>query len=675
VKGAAQRNGPHSAAGAVTEKCAGNGEAQRSYHFCSRLNQRMIDVLIFGASFYLAYGIRFGGKIPPSSEYQAWALLVPVMLAGVTVTSLFGIYELVWRFITLKDAILVAGSHSAFCALFLALYLIAPERWLLLRVPKSIILIQFLVGLAGALAVRALRRVIYESALGKRTHGQRRTRAVLVGAGHAGMLVAKELASSPGIIPVGFLDDDPQLADTQICGLRVLGPVDMLLATVQAHQVDEVIICVAREQEMLLRRVWALCEALAVRIRIVPALEEILSGRINVAAFRQVEMHDLMSREHAPVSFTEETAASYRGKRILITGAGGSIGSELAYQLAGFGPEQLLLLDKDENGLNDACLRVHTSTSTVKVHPLVVDLRFSDRIRGVFSRFHPEIVFHAAAHKHVPLMELNPCEAILNNVVSTGNVVEASLGFGVSRFVLISTDKAVRPSSIMGASKRVCEMIVRRHSRSGACRFCCVRFGNVLGSRGSVVPIFQSLIARGHALKLTHADVQRFLMTIPEAVSLLLQAGTLGRAGETFVLDMGEPVLIRDVAKRLIEHCGLRPGRDIPIEISRLGPGEKLSEELFDDSTEKLLPTSVAKINVIQSAPEEGADFSELLHALERAAREDRPSDIKQILRAMNIGFRPEEAAAATQAPEEDVYTPAPARAASTLQARTAKQG
>jgi len=610
--------------------------AKFHYNFYSRLNQRIIDTLIFGMSFYLAYQIRFAGQIPPGSEYQLWRLLVPVMLAELVATSVFGVHKLVWRYISLRDALRVARGHAAFSAIFL---LVVPAVPAAFRIPHSIILIQFLLSLVAALGVRALRRIVYESSFEDKSHEETTTRVVLVGAGPAGVLVAKELAAARQIRPVGFLDDDPQIMGGLICGLRVLGSVDSLPDVVHQHGVNEVIISVAREQQGLLRRVWALCEALPVRIRIVPPFEEILRGKINISAFRDVDVEELMGRARAEVVLTEETAVCYRGKRVLITGAGGTIGSELARQLAILRPQELILLDKDENGLHDACLGIRTDGDAPPLHPVVADLRFLDRLRGLFARFRPEVIFHAAAHKHVPLMEADPCEAILNNVVSTRNLVEQAVAFSVLRFVLVSTDKAVRPASMMGASKRICEMIVQSQRDSGGCCFCCVRFGNVLGSRGSVLPMFWKQIARGEAVRITHADVRRYLMTIPEAVSLLIQAGALGSSGEIFLLDMGEPVLIRDLATRLIERCGLRPGRDIPVQITSLRPGEKLSEELYDHSRETLLPTRIPKINAIQSAPTEAASFARKLAALEAAARQDRPEEIHAILSELDIGF------------------------------------
>jgi FlaA1/EpsC-like NDP-sugar epimerase len=448
----------------------------------------------------------------------------------------------------------------------------------------------------------------------------------------------------------------------------VLGSVDSLPLIVKKYSITEVIVSVAREQQKLLRRVWVLCEELSVRIRVVPTLDEILNGRINISALKDVDTDELMGRERANIVFTEETAAHYRGKSILITGAGGSIGSELAYQLAKLQPRELILLDKDENGLHDACLRIQALDETLRIHPTVADLRFVDRLDSIFLRFRPETVFHAAAHKHVPLMEMNPCEAILNNVSGTRNVVEASLAYSVKRFVLVSTDKAVKPTSIMGASKRVCEMIVQARGNAKECQFCCVRFGNVLGSRGSVLPTFQMQVAHGEPLKITHQDVRRYLMTIPEAVSLLIQAGTLPTS-QTFVLDMGEPVLIRELASRLIEYCGLRPGRDIPIEVACLRPGEKLSEELYDESSERILPTTIPRVNAIQSPAIEMADIARKVAALERAARDDSASEIKRILNELNIGFCGQETTGSATSEELEYATVGADR-----QARAARQ-
>jgi len=613
------------------------------YEFYSSLNQRLIDVLVAGGAFYLAYQLRFDWKVDAFSAYQMWLLLFAIMAGRVAVNNAAGIYRLIWRFVSLSDAITVARSYALFSAMLLITRLVFPASLALLRIPVSIILIEFLVSLTGALGVRALRRVLYEKFSGSSRTLRRKKQVLLIGAGHAGVMVTKELALHSDIKPVGFLDDDPRKIGRVIGGLSVLGPVSTLAAVVEQYGVEEVIICIARAPRGLLKRLWVLCEQLAVPTMIVPTFEEILQGKVNIAAFRNVEMSDLLGRETIQPTFTEgEVVSSYRGKRILVTGAGGSIGSELAYQLTKLHPSELILFDKDENGLNDARLRIGTHNGQTAVRAVVGDLRFPERLEAVFSSFRPEVVFHAAAHKHVYLMEANPCEAILNNVVGTRNLLVQSVAFGISRFVLISTDKAVKPTSIMGASKRICEMLVQSYQSCDGPRFCAVRFGNVIGSRGSVVPIFKNQIARGEPITLTHPEVRRYLMTIPEAVYLLIHAGALASSGETFVLEMGEPVPILNLAQDLIELSGLRPGRDVQIEITGLHSGEKLTEVLFDEDKERLLPTRFDKVRLVDGVPFEQDGFRRKVPGLVEAAFRQDGHEVYRMLRKFDISFQGE---------------------------------
>ncbi|HEY6764470.1 MAG TPA: SDR family NAD(P)-dependent oxidoreductase [Candidatus Sulfotelmatobacter sp.] len=424
-----------------------------------------------------------------------------------------------------------------------------------------------------------------------------------------------------------------------LSGLRVMGPINSLQTVIQEHGVGQVILCIAKPSRSILRGVWATCELLGVPVKVVPSLAEILGGKINIASFRDVEMKDLLGRNPIEASAEDaELSTTYGGKRILITGAGGSIGSELASQLSKLGPSQIILLDKDENGLNDICLHLHNCSST-KATPVVADMRFPERLRNVFETFHPEIVFHAAAHKHVHLMEVNPCEAVANNVTGTRNLVEQAVASGVSRFIQISTDKAVNPTSIMGASKRVCEMIVQAQGDQNRTRFCCVRFGNVLGSRGSVVPIFQRQILQGGPVTVTHPEATRFLMTISEAVCLLIQAGALAQKRDIFVLDMGEAISIRKLAHDLIELSGLAPGRDVRIEIIGMKAGEKLSEVLIDPSRETLHPTRLHKIQAIIPGHFDAIEFAHRLQLLERSAWDENAEAVYRSLAALNMGF------------------------------------
>jgi FlaA1/EpsC-like NDP-sugar epimerase len=614
-----------------------------SYDPYSRLNQRLVDGLLAGLAFYLAYQVRFEGHIPPDSAYQMWLLLGAIMLGQVVVSSLFGTYRLVWRYFSLADARVVARSYIAFSVLLLLIFLAVPDSWAVCRVPRSVIAIQSLISLQLALSARALRRLLHERVRVLGSSDGSVKLILLIGAGHAGTMVAREIALRPNIKAVGFLDDDPKKRGTVIGGLPVLGPLSALDAVVRRHGVEEVVVSIARAPRETLKRLWALVEPLPVRTKIVPTLEEILSGKKNIAGFRDVELSDLLGRD--PVALPSDRAElleAYGDRRILVTGAGGSIGSELVCQLFELKPAGLILLDKDENGLHETCLRLPTASQPISIHPVVADLRFAQRLGVIFRRFRPEVVFHAAAHKHVHLMEVNPCEAILNNVVGTRTVVEWSVAAGVSRFVLISTDKAVKPTCVMGASKRICEMLVQAaQTANGRSSYCAVRFGNVIGSRGSVVPIFRRQILEGQPITLTHPDAERYLMTIPEAVCLLIQAGTLGKSGEIFVLQMGQPVRIRQLAVDLIEHSGLRADRDIPITITQLRHGEKLTEELVDEARETLRPTRLEKISVIQARTFDREAFRPKLISLEEAARRDSVEDVTRILQEFDIGFRP----------------------------------
>jgi FlaA1/EpsC-like NDP-sugar epimerase len=612
----------------------------KGYQIYSLVNQKIIDALIAGFSFYLAYQIRFEWHVPGASAYQMWALLPAIMLGRLLIGTIFGSYRLIWRYIGLDDALILARNNAVFSFVLLPIRLIAPESLWLIKVPLSIIIVEFVFTLALMLGARSLRRLQLEG-LVKNRFAQDRVRVLLLGAGRAGVALSKEIGSSRGDAQhIGFLDDDPNKLGKVINGLRVLGSLTSLESVVRKHRVQEVIVCIPQIPRESLRRVWAVCEQLAVPVKVIPTLEEIRKGKVNIAAFRHIEMNDLLGREPISLGFSENDVEFYRGKRILITGAGGSIGSELAYQLCSVDPEQLILLDKDENGLNDSYLRLRTRAPGLSIYPVVADLRFPDRLRSIFEAVSPDVVFHAAAHKHVHLMQMNPAEAVLNNVVGTMNLVDRSIVSGVSTFVMISTDKAVKPTSVMGATKRICEMIVQAQHRNGDGNFCCVRFGNVLGSRGSVVPIFREQIAKGGPVTITHPDARRYLMTIPEAVCLLIQAGTLSSSGKTFVLEMGEPVLIHSLAQDLIELSGLRVGRDIKIQMTSLHQGEKLDEVLADDSTEQLLPTRFEKIHMINDIEVDSGFLSKKLRQLQAAAHRESREEIFAIFRDLNIGFQ-----------------------------------
>ena len=410
-------------------------------------------------------------------------------------------------------------------------------------------------------------------------------------------MVARELRQNPqmGLAAIGFIDDDPGKRGVILNRVRVLGGRETIPALVSEHGVSQVIIAMPSASGKTIREIVTICEGAGVRTRIVPGIYELLGGNVRLNQLRDVQIDDLLRREPVQTD-TAQVEALLRGKRVLVTGAGGSIGSELCRQILRCCPASLVLLGHGENSIfeinNELRRKLDGPDSPCPpdrkpaLVPVIADVRFGERLQTIFDAYRPEVVFHAAAHKHVPLMEGNVSDAITNNVLGTLRVVEASAMVGVNHLVLISTDKAVNPTSIMGATKRVAETIVQSAARRTGKSYVAVRFGNVLGSRGSVVPFFQRQIAAGGPVTVTHPDVRRYFMTIPEAVQLVLQAATMGRGSEVFVLDMGEPVRILDLARDLIRLSGLEPDRDIEIMFTGLRPGEKLFEELFNTGEE-----------------------------------------------------------------------------------------
>jgi FlaA1/EpsC-like NDP-sugar epimerase len=621
------------------------------YDFYSTTNQYLIDTGIIGFSFLLAYQIRFEGRVPAAGAFQMWLLLPAIIVFRLAVNTLFGVYRQVWRYAGIPDALQNARAYGIVSLVLVIARLTA--GWWLVRLPLSVITLEFLMSLYGALTVRLLRRVLYQRQLSHRYHGLARKRVLLVGAQSAGVIVAKELSYRPDVDLVGFLDDDPRKKGMLVNGLPVLGPTGQLAETVRQRGVDEIVLCIQEAPAAELKRLWRLCESTPVRSLIVPSLGQILDREVGLMRLQELRMEELLGRERPALEAAPEIAATYRHKRILVSGAAGSIGSELVRQLAALEPACLLLFDKDENGLYDRQLELQARSQRVPFEILVGDMRFRYRMERIFARQRPEIVFHAAAHKHVPLMELNPCEAILNNVFGTDLLSELAAAFGTERFVLISTDKAVNPTNIMGASKRLAELVVQSWNGAHATRFCSVRFGNVMASRGSVIPIFQKQIAAGGPVTLTDPDMRRFFMTIPEAVDLVLQAGVLAEAGFTYVLNMGDQIRIADLARDLIELSGLRPGHDIRLEYVGVRPGEKLFEELVAED-ERLSETLVPEIGaVVADRRLDTGQFREQLALLRQAAEQDDLAQVHDLLYRFQIGFRPptQRAAAVGAAP------------------------
>jgi FlaA1/EpsC-like NDP-sugar epimerase len=494
-----------------------------------------------------------------------------------------GLYRCIWQHASIVEAerILVAGISSAVVNFFIGTWLLQTMDLATRRMPYSALVLDAMLSLGVLAGPRLAARFLTV----RRRRTSVGTRTIVVGAGNAGQLIARESLASEraNFTVVAFVDDDRRKLGMLLNGVRVEGRIDDLPRLIRDFGAQEVIIAMPSARGSLVRRVVEMATLAGARTRTIPSLADLASGKIEVTALRPVEIQDLLRR--APISTDLEAVKLLAtGRIVMVTGAGGSIGSELCRQIAVLKPELLILLDHSENQVFEIEGELRRSFPQQRLAPVIADIRDTARIRRIFERFTPFAVFHAAAHKHVPLMEENVVEAVTNNVMGTRNVVDASIDCGVQHFVLISTDKAVRPTSIMGATKRIAEIIVRRAAAREGRHFVAVRFGNVLGSRGSVVPTFLAQIQRGGPVTVTHPEMRRFFMTIPEAVQLVLQAGALGKGGELFVLDMGEAVKIADLARDLIRLSGLEEGVDIEIKYTGMRPGEKLYEEvLFGD--------------------------------------------------------------------------------------------
>jgi FlaA1/EpsC-like NDP-sugar epimerase len=614
-----------------------------SFKFYSRANQMILDGGAFAASFTLAYLIRFESW-PLGSDLDQLLLWLPILVPlRLIVHYMHGIYRHVWKFVSFADVIEIGKSVAGVSALLTILRLFFPGHmafgeWA--RLPLSVIALEGLLSLASTMAIRALRRILYSrQRRAEATAGFPSKRVLLYGAGRAGIMLLKELETNRTYEVVGFVDDDPHKVGSTISNIRVVGSGDQLTHLVEKHVVDEIIISMATASGLTLAKTLAKCRRVNVPAKIIPSLQELLAGQIQISQLRETRVEEVLGRESVQVLEFERIAGSaYCGKRVLVTGAGGSIGSELVRQVSALSPAAIAILDKDENSVYELEQDMRLTKPRIAMEPLIADVRDAGRLRSVFHDFRPQVIFHAAAHKHVPLMEIHPCEAVLNNVGGTRNVLALAAEFHAEQFVFISSDKAVNPANVMGATKRIGELLVHASLGSSTVHFACVRFGNVLGSRGSVVPLFQKQIASGGPVTVTHPDVVRYFMTIQEAVQLILCAGTLARRGGIYVLDMGNPRNILDLAREMILLSGLEPEKDVKTIITGLRPGEKLTEELVAPS-EKLLPTRFEKLSLIEAPP---CGELSLLYDIDRLVQTARNNDrlqVFQILRTIDLGF------------------------------------
>ncbi|PWB72410.1 MAG: polysaccharide biosynthesis protein [Anaerolineales bacterium] len=557
--------------------------------------------------------------------FPAAVLMCAVALAIKLPTFFFfGLYRRLWVYASTGELRLITVAVTTASVLTSGVMLLLISAGMVLPgMPRSALGIDWLLSLVLIGGSRFALRILAEQSVITRVNGKSK-RALIVGAGDAGALVVRELQKSSqlNLIPIGFLDDDPAKQKHVIHGVTVIGRVADLAAAIDQHGVDEVVIAIPSAPGRLVRNVNDVCRLKGIPSRTMPGIYELIGGRVNVSRLREVDITDLLRREPVRVN-DEAVGAALEGKRVLVTGAGGSIGRELCRQIARRGPSELVLLGHGENSIFEILLELEYDYPDLTFHPVIADIRNHERLTQIFKRHQPQIVFHAAAHKHVPLMEINVVEAVTNNVIGTHNVVRAALDHNAERFVLISTDKAVRPSSVYGATKRLAEMIVLDAARTTKRAFTVVRFGNVLGSRGSIIPKFKNQIANGGPVTITHPDMYRFFMTIPEAVYLVLQAASMENGSETFVLNMGEPVRILNLAEDLIRLSGLEPHRDIEIEYTGIRPGEKLTEELWDEGT-PLVPTLHPDIFRLDAdASSSGLSLPQTIDSLSRLSHSD----------------------------------------------------
>jgi len=545
-----------------------------------------LDLAVLSVAFWAGFCFRFEFTIPPywiDVALVNWPLVLALEYA---VLAAFGVPRFSWRYIGMRETVAIAIAVTLSSTILIVFRLALHDIGHTVEIgalPLGVLATNFFLGLVGLAGVRGSRRVYAESKARKlrASGGEERTRVLLVGAGEAGVMVAREIASRPDLAlqPVGFLDDNAMKIGTQIAGLPVLGRTSEIAKIAERKRVDRVLITIANAPGPDIRRLVLACREAGLETKIIPGIYEIVGDRVNLSRIREVAIEDLLGRE--PVKLDEAVvASSIRDQVVLVTGAGGSIGSELCRQVCRFGPGQVVLLERFENALFEIHRELIGMHPELQFEPVVADICDSDRMEQIFERYRPTLVLHAAAHKHVPMMEANPGEAIKNNVGGTRTVATLSVRFGVARFVMISTDKAVNPSSVMGASKRIAEIYIQHLAHQTKTRFMTVRFGNVLGSNGSVIPIFKEQIALGGPVTVTHPDMERYFMTIPEASQLVLQAGAMGKGGEVFILDMGKPVKIVDLARDLISLSGLKPDDDIEVRFVGMRPGEKLVEEL-----------------------------------------------------------------------------------------------
>jgi FlaA1/EpsC-like NDP-sugar epimerase len=557
---------------------------------------------------------------------SAMVMVVLALAIKPVVYYAFGLYRRYWLYASVREMrLIVAATMAASVFVALAVLIVRTLGGLQAGFPRLVLGIDWLLSLFSVGGLRMAVRMLAESGqISQKADGLvGARRVVVVGAGSAGALVVREMQHNPQLhmTPVAFVDDDPEKKRMVIHGIPIAAGLGDLSNVVSRYRAHEVVIAIPTAPGPTVRRVIEICHQHRIPFSTMPGIYELIGGKVSVNRLREVEISDLLRREPAAID-DEGVGRTLTGKRVLVTGAGGSIGLELCRQIAHWRPAQLGLLGHGENSVFEAMLDLTEDNPGLPFVPIIADVRDIDRIGNVFDDFRPHVVFHAAAHKHVPMMEINVEEAVTNNILGTQSVVKAAVSYGTERLVLISTDKAVEPTSVMGATKRMAEMVVHDAALRSGRPFVTVRFGNVLGSRGSIVPLFKRQIAHGGPVTITHPEMERFFMTIPEAVHLVVQAASMGQGGEVFVLRMGEPVRILDLAEDIIRLSGLEPHKDIEIAFTGIRQGEKLSESLWDEGL-SLAPTEHPDVLYVEhDEPLSGEVLEATIDELVRLSRE-----------------------------------------------------
>lgn len=597
--------------------------------------QVCLDTIVMCLGFSLALFLSYGFKIPDNVLDRCRYQLPCVILAQLIIVQVLGVHKLLWRYVSLADVSLFVKA-ALWSIVPIAIICVSgktrPGEW---PIQSSIVFLNALFSFAGLLSVRVLWRLLCERNSQEKAPLQvqyQRRRVLFIGAGAAGERAVNEITQGGGteLDVKGFVDDDRRKQQSVIHGVKVLGTVSDLPRIVKDLHIDHVIITIAQCPRDKFRRILTICGQIPVKVRTIPSLNEILNDNAKVSRIRDLRIADLLGRE--PIQLMDDQAREFiRGKCVMVTGAGGSIGAELVRRAAQYQPSAVLLVERSEFALFTIDNEIRAAWPDLEIIPVLADVTNRSRLTQVFKQYQPRIVLHAAAHKHVPLIENNVTEAITNNVLATQIVGEEAARSGAEVFVLISSDKAVRPSSVMGASKRVSELIVRQLNQRYHTQFVTVRFGNVIGSAGSVVPNFEEQIGRGGPVTVTHPEMQRFFMSIPEAAQLVLEAAAMGEGGEIFVLDMGKPVRILDLAKEMILLSGRKPFEDIDIVYSGIRPGEKLFEELACGN-ESLSKTRHPKIFIGQMSDPCGEKIFDVVEQLTQLSGQGNETEIKRVL-------------------------------------------